>query len=219
MTKKSHLIYSIISICALIAYCGFLVKNSITEVDTVEETLPYNSETEAFESEAPEAEPTESIVSVFEPEAVPAEEPTASAKEPETFLIGFSPLMPVEGSITKEFSLKHSFNEQTGDWRAHGGIDIEASAAAPVFAVEDGAVVSCYTDPLWGNVIEIDHGEYISVYKNLSTLIMVKEGDSVTRGEKISGVGETSTTEKGAPHLHFELYCYGELVDPLSLIG
>ena len=79
---------------------------------------------------------------------------------------------------------------------------------------------ACYKDALWGNVIEIDHGEYISVYKNLSTLDIVKEGDSVNKGDTISGVGEGSTAEKlASPHLHFELLHYGKYIDPESLIN
>ncbi len=213
MTKKTHIIYSLISICAVLAYGGFIVKNSISDVDTVEETLPYEKETEPV---------TESVTEpVAVAAVVPVEDATEEASEEATQeeLKGFSPLFPTNGTVTKEFSLTHTYSSKTGDWRAHSGIDISALPAEAVVAVEDGVVTKCYPDPLWGNVIEISHGEYTSIYKNLSTLIMVKEGEGVNRGEKISGVGSTSTSEAGDAHLHFELKHYSDYIDPLEYLG
>ncbi len=225
MTKKTHIIYSLISICALLAYGGFIVKNAMHEVDTVEETLPYEKEEGLVEIEELEME-TEPLIQVVSPQNnVPEviaehlpEEPTTEEPSIEA-LSEFSPLFPTTGTITKYFSLSHTYNPDTGDWRAHSGIDIEALPAEAVISVEDGVVTACYTDPLWGNVIEISHGEYTSIYKNLSTLIMVKEGDSVSRGEKISGAGSSSVTESGKTHLHFEIMHYSEYIDPLELLG
>ncbi|MBR5535223.1 MAG: M23 family metallopeptidase [Clostridia bacterium] len=219
MMKKTHIIYSVISICAVIAYTGFIVKNSISPVDTVEETLPYEKE-EDFNLPEPVTEPP-----VAESDVIRDDIPVyiiEDAAEDETTLPeprGFSPIFPTNGTVTKSFSLKHTYNKATGDWRAHSGIDISSAPAEAVLAVEDGMVTACFSDPLWGNVIEISHGEYTSIYKNLSTLIMVKEGDSVTRGEKISGVGTTSASEAGEAHLHFEMKHYSDFIDPLTLLG
>lgn len=216
MTKRTHIIYSLITILAVIAYGGFIVKNSISEVDTVEETLPYEKE-EEFEIPPDVTEPIIAEVSAVA-EDVP-QEPVAATEPVTEYPTGFSPLFPTSGEVTKEFSLTHSYCPDTQDWRAHSGIDISALPAEAVIAVEDGIITKCSLDPLWGNVIEISHGEYTSIYKNLSTLIMVKEGDSVNRGEKISGVGSTSTTEAGASHLHFELKHYSDYVDPMEYLG
>lgn len=218
MTKKTQLVYSLVSVCAVIAYCGFLVKNSISEVDVAEETLPYEN---ILKEDVPPA-PTEPV-QVSAPVAeelfernMPTEKPT---EKPTEEIIGFTPVFPVSGSITSEFSLEPVYNSVTKDWRSHVGVDIAANLTDAVVAIEDGTVTDCYTDPMWGNVIKIDHGEYVSIYKNLSTLIMVKEGDSVTRGEKISGVGTSSVAEMGEAHLHFELMHYSEYIDPLPLLS
>ncbi len=218
MTKKTQLVYSLVSVCAVIAYCGFLVKNSISEVDVAEETLPYQDMLKADTSPAP-TEPVQVSAPVAEvlPESItPTEKPT---EKPTEAIIGFSPIFPVSGTVTGKFSLEPVYNPVTKDWRSHVGIDIAANLADGVVATEDGTVTACYTDPMWGNVIKIDHGEYVSIYKNLSTLIMVKEGDSVARGEKISGVGTSSVAEMGEAHLHFELMHYSEYIDPLSLLS
>lgn len=225
MTKKTHIIYSLISICALLAYGGFLVKNAMHEVDTVEETLPYEKDEALVPIEEIEME-TEPLVQAGYhqtnvPETIEKSVPEEAATEAPSVeaLTAFSPLFPTTGTVTKYFSLSHTYNPDTGDWRAHSGIDIEALPAEAVISVEDGVVTACYADPLWGNVIEISHGEYTSIYKNLSTLIMVKEGDSVSRGEKISGAGSSSVTESGKTHLHFELMHYAEYIDPLALLS
>lgn len=219
MTKRTHFIYAFISICALIAYSGFLVKNAISEVDITEETLPYEPYEDEFVYNAPVTEPyvheamnTEEKVPIITPE-----EETEPFEE--SFEMGFSPIMPAEGTITKTFSETHVYDELTNDWRTHFGIDISAPGTSFVYATEDGTVCAVYEDALWGNVIEIDHGEYVSVYKNLSTLIMVAEGDFVRRGEKISGVGSSGVREGFDPHLHFEMLRFGEYVNPLTLIG
>lgn len=221
MTKKTHILYSLISICAVIAYCGFLVKNAVSNVNNVEETLPYEYQEEYY-NPMPVTEPVVVEAVHNETNVEKAQEPAAEIEtehESVQSLTGFSPIFPVEGAVTKYFSEKHIYNEDTKDWRTHTGIDISAALADAVLSAEDGTVTACYEDPIWGNVIEIDHGEYISIYKNLSTLIMVKEGDSVSRGEKISGAGQSSTCEKGQPHVHFELTHYGKYVDPLELLG
>ncbi|MGM9552209.1 MAG: peptidoglycan DD-metalloendopeptidase family protein [Clostridia bacterium] len=232
MNKKPHMIYALLSICTVILYGTFLIRNAITDTNSQKEDLPYtppvNIREQAIE------EPTQTAINVMEkaenvkhqetPSEAPItekEEPTEKITEaPTEALRGFSPMLPVEGEIIENFSLTHIYNESTHDWRAHTGIDIKAEATARVLSCEDGTVTACYTDPLWGNVIEISHGEYTSVYKNLSTLIMVKEGDFVHRGEAISGVGQSGAAEGVlSDHLHFELLHYSDYVDPMSFIS
>ena len=54
-----------------------------------------------------------------------------------------------------------------------------------------------------------------SKYSNLSTAAMVEEGDAVTKGQVISGVGNSALFESLDPeHLHFELWVDGQAVDP-----
>ncbi len=225
MNKKPQLMYSIIAICSVVLYMTFLIRGAITDANSTKEDIPYNPP--AREEKVVVPPPTENILSVMEnvtnvkhKEVVEEETETpteeATLETPEKF----SPILPVSGEISQKFSLTHSYNEKTGDWRAHSGIDITADKASRVLAVEDGTVTKCIYDPLWGNVIEIDHGEYVSIYKNLSTLIMVKEGDWVKRGEAISGVGHSASAEGYlTDHLHFEMKHYSDYIDPLSIIG
>ncbi len=124
---------------------------------------------------------------------------------------------PVNGDILNKFSGSELVYSVTlKEYRVHNGIDIKAPMLSQVYAVKDGKVDSIKKDGLMGNTIVIDHlNGYKSVYSNLSSADMVKEGQSVKKGEIISGVGDTALIETGIDaHLHFELIKDGIQVNP-----
>jgi len=222
--KEKTFVYTAIVLAGLIAYCGFAIKDGYRAVDRLEENVPESyTEGAAFEAtEATEATETETLGKAIENasaapvsailEDVPEETATSYPKE-------FSPAMPLSGEVTRKFSKTLVYNERTGDWRAHWGIDIAAKKTELVCAAEDGVIAGAYEDPLYGKTIEIDHGEYRTVYKNLSTLVMVEEGESIYKGDGISGVGDSAAFEKAdGAHLHFEIIKNGENIDPLEVI-
>ncbi len=227
MKKKTSVLYSAVALSAVIAYCGFLLKGRITETNQTEETVPYEEESIIIidsSAEIPSEESGKSEESEKSAESeipAPAVKTDAPHEEPSEILSekGFSPIYPVSGEVVTPFSESLTYNSITGDWRSHPGIDIKAAKTARVLACEDGTVARCFEDSLWGNVIEIDHGEYISVYKNLSTLIMVNSGDTVKKGDPISGVGDSGAAESAmGAHLHFEILKDGKAVDPAALL-
>lgn len=129
--------------------------------------------------------------------------------------------MPVSGYISKTFSTDALvFSMTMNDYRTHTGVDIHASTGSPVYAFCDGTISNIYQDPLMGTCICMDHEDGIkSYYMGLSEEIPegIIEGKSVTCGEIIAAVGETSLIEiADSPHLHFEVTCNGEIVDPLN---
>ena len=55
----------------------------------------------------------------------------------------------------------------------------------------------------------------MSKYANLSTKAMVKVGQSIKKGDPISGIGNPTGLEMNeVPHLHFEVLSNGKNVDP-----
>jgi lipoprotein NlpD len=67
----------------------------------------------------------------------------------------------------------------------------------------------------YGRLIIIKHNkDYLSAY-GYNRTILVKEGDQVTRGERIAEMGSTSGN---APMLHFEIRRRGKPVDPVRLL-
>lgn len=94
--------------------------------------------------------------------------------------------------------------------KEHLGIDIIGVKGTTIIAPASGRVVKSFVDPAFGNTIEIAHGtDYAgrnihSVYKHLSSK-SVKVGDTVIRGQKLGGLGNTGFLSSGILHLHFEI--------------
>lgn len=103
----------------------------------------------------------------------------------------------------------------------HRGVDVAAAAGTPVLAPADGTVTvateSYEPSPASGTVIIIDHGDGLTTfYSHLGTL-EVREGQRVTRGSLIAGVG--STGRSTGPHVHVEVLRDGEHADPADFVG
>lgn len=96
------------------------------------------------------------------------------------------------------------------------GIDIGGNAGQEIKAAAPGKVIYSGSDLRgYGKLVIIKHNaDYLSVYAHNSK-IMVKEGDLVTRGQKIAEMGNTdSDTNK----LHFEIRRQGKSVDPAAYL-
>lgn len=96
------------------------------------------------------------------------------------------------------------------------GIDIAGKAGEPVLAAAAG-VVSYAGSGLrgYGNLIVLRHSaDLLSVYAHNSRLL-VKEKESVARGQKIAEIG---STDAESPRLHFEIRRQGKPADPLKYL-
>jgi murein DD-endopeptidase MepM/ murein hydrolase activator NlpD len=99
----------------------------------------------------------------------------------------------------------------------HRAIDIAAPIGAPVYAADNGIVISSgYSRDGYGGRVIIDHQiDYVTLYAHLSQAL-VQEGDVVQKGQIIGYVGSTGNST--GPHIHFEIRDFGFLVDPRSLL-
>ena len=127
---------------------------------------------------------------------------------------------PSSTVILRDYSQMAIYSKSTDDWRAHQGIDYKAELGSDVLSVYDGRVANIYKDKLWGHCIEIIHtGNVLGVYRNLDKDISVKIDEKVTSGQAIGKVGNSASIEKAEePHLHFELWMNGEVINPSSFI-
>ena len=107
---------------------------------------------------------------------------------------------PAKGKVTGEFN------------ETNKGIDIAGKVGEPVLAAADGKVVYAGNSLRgYGNLVIVKHDNtYLTAYAHNSKLL-VKEGDSVRKGQKIAEMGDTDTN---APKLHFELRVNGKPVNP-----
>lgn len=100
-------------------------------------------------------------------------------------------------------------------WR-HPGIDISKKGGLNVYAAENGRVESVGWTGGYGNTIIINHGSGMkTLYGHLSRFL-VKDGESVSRGQHIAVMGSTGWST--GVHLHFEVWINGRKVNPLSYI-
>lgn len=113
---------------------------------------------------------------------------------------------PVKGVVTEGF-------ERT----LHPYIDITAPAGSMVTSVLDGTVVYTSWDSEEGYLIIVQHaGDIVSIYKHNQKLLH-RQGDEVKAGTPIGLVAESASLTKGN-HLHFELWCEGQAMDPTQFI-
>lgn len=124
-------------------------------------------------------------------------------------------------TIIKDYSdAKLQYNETLNKWESHFSVDLAGSDTS-VLAVLDGTVSSVEYKYMFGYVVTIDHADgFTSVYASLDENVDVKEGDKVSKGQKI---GEMSTSAVGestyGAHLDFTLKQNGVEVDPNNYIS
>lgn len=98
----------------------------------------------------------------------------------------------------------------------HLGVDLDANAGTPIYAVNDGVVCLAQDFTNYGKIIVIDHGLGIfSLYLHLEEF-KVSEGEMIKKGRTIALSGNTGYSI--APHLHFGIKTNGASVDPLKFI-
>lgn len=127
-----------------------------------------------------------------------------TAKPPPRASTGF--IWPVEGRLLSSFGSKN--NGLHND-----GVNIAAPRGTAVRAADNGVVAYAGKEIRgFGNLLLIKHdGGLITAYAHTDT-ILVKRGDTVTRGQVIGKVGTTGGVD--TPQLHFEVRRGTQAVDP-----
>ncbi len=185
--------------------------------EQVVEKRPLGSNTETLKRE-PKAgkEPyTEQALALAQNQNLPkASEPAGPAAKAET-----KPAEPVATQDSDEVSLIWPSNGNViGSFKEGGnkGIDIAGKMGDPVIAASDGKVLVANNALRgYGNMLVIKTSSVIfTVYAHNSKLL-VKEGQNVTKGQKIAEMGNT---EADQVKLHFEVRRQGKPVDPLKFL-
>ncbi|PAS96136.1 MAG: peptidase M23 [Candidatus Dactylopiibacterium carminicum] len=103
------------------------------------------------------------------------------------------------------------FNDSTNK-----GVDLTGNIGDPVLAAGAGRVVYVGSGLRgYGNLVIVKHNDtYLSAYAHNSE-ILVKEGQTVQRGQKIAALGNSDADR---PKLHFEIRRQGKPVDPLKYL-
>lgn len=161
--------------------------------------LAYSDEALAKAQQAEAAEKPAEVKPEPRPaEPAPAEKPLAAGDDVDW-------MWPASGKLVAPFA------ESGGK-----GVDIAGKAGDPVLAAA-GGVVSYAGAGLrgYGNLVVLRHNAtYLSVYAHNSK-ILVKEKQTVAKGQKIAEMG---STDAESPRLHFEIRRQGKPADPQKFL-
>jgi murein DD-endopeptidase MepM/ murein hydrolase activator NlpD len=121
---------------------------------------------------------------------------------------------PTNGAIGSGFGWR--VHPIYGTRRFHSGVDIGGACGQPIWAAEDGVVVSAGYNGGYGNATVIDHGNGLATLYAHQSLIQVIFGQKVSRAQQIGLVGTTGLST--GCHLHFEVRINGTPVDPVPYL-
>ncbi|MEM7553700.1 MAG: peptidoglycan DD-metalloendopeptidase family protein [Cyanobacteria bacterium P01_A01_bin.84] len=116
---------------------------------------------------------------------------------------------PAKGTLTSGYGWRWG--------RMHKGIDIAAPTGTPINAVANGVVASAgWNRGGYGYLVEIRHANNIITRYAHNSKILVKKGQTVEQGQRISLMGSTGFST--GPHLHFEIRPNGKAKNPIAFL-
>ena len=170
---------------------------TINKVDNDDDGTVVNTTTTATSTKPPVAKKKTASAAAI---AAPAAVSSSSAN-----LGNIQWLTPTQGKIVLPYSV------------AAKGVDIEGREGQAIVAAAAGKVAYSGSGLKgYGNLIIIKHADnYLTAYSH-NKVNLVKEGDSVKRGQKIAELGKTDSDR---PLLHFEIRKSGKPINPTSIFN
>jgi lipoprotein NlpD len=187
-----------------------VAKAEAVQAESVERPVPVLAKVDT--KAKPEVKPEGKVKPDAKPEAKPevkteVVQDTRSDAPADNGEDGLEWSMPTQGKLVGSFS--------EADNRK--GVDIAGKLGQPIFASAPGKVVYSGSGLRgYGKLLIIKHNKtYLSAYAHNDQLL-VKEGETVTRGQKIAEMGNTDTDQV---QLHFEVRRLGKPVDPANYLA
>ena len=112
--------------------------------------------------------------------------------------------------VTSPFGLRA--DPFDGHLTRHQGVDLAGHEGDEIRAVSGGVVRRAGPLGGYGQAVEVDRGDGVTMLYGHASELLVAEGDHVTEGQTIARVGHTGRAT--GPHLHFEVRQGGRPVDP-----
>lgn len=100
------------------------------------------------------------------------------------------------------------------DRQVHLGFDLAVTQQVPIKAAQRGVVVHAAYLGIYGNCVIIDHGLGVQTLYGHLSMIGVKVGDTVDKGQVIGRSGMTGLA--AGDHLHFTVLVNGTAVNPVE---
>ncbi|MBU0675359.1 MAG: M23 family metallopeptidase [Proteobacteria bacterium] len=132
-------------------------------------------------------------------------------------LLRFLPL----GYPVKANRISSSYGRRTdpmnGILAFHDGVDLSGEPGLQVKATADGRVLERGNNPTYGWYVKVDHGNRFTTLYAHNQKLLVKKGDTVTRGQIIATMGNSGRST--GPHLHYEIRYKKKPVNPLKFLN
>jgi lipoprotein NlpD len=185
-----------------------LQSSNMLKTEPMATKQPYSDSLfEELKSAAPPAGATPGPVAIAPPTApapaaAPTPPPAPAAAAPAAGAASAADFVwPATGQVVQGFAEPRNM-----------GITIAGKPGDPIVAAADGRVIFSGPGPRgYGNLVILKHAnETLSVYGHNRTLL-VKEGQSVKRGQRIAELGSSGAD---SPQLRFEIRKDGKPVDP-----
>ena len=124
---------------------------------------------------------------------------------------------PIRGSysILRTFGV-HQHSEHNRVQVNSSGVDFGVNGDSRAYAVFSGVVSRVFVIPGYGTAVILRHGNYLTVYANLSS-VAVSTGSRVSTGQSIGSVG-ASPDGSSRRLLHFQLWHERTKLNPLAWI-
>jgi len=123
---------------------------------------------------------------------------------------------PVErGWISSRFGRRA--DPFTGKLVMHQGVDFSSERGSEINSVAAGVVTWSAQRSGYGLMVEVNHGNNYKTRYAHADQLLVEVGEIVKKGQTVALVGVTGRTT--GPHVHFEVFKNGRVVDPASYIN
>lgn len=125
-------------------------------------------------------------------------------------------LRPAPGRFSGRFGSQRIYKGEPGAY--HSGLDIAGGEGTTYVAPADGVVILAADAPftLEGHLLMLDHGMGLNSAFLHGSQLLVKDGDSVARGQAIGRIGHTGRAT--GPHLHWSMKWRDSRIDPILLL-
>ena len=124
--------------------------------------------------------------------------------------------VPIGGNFRISSGFGMRVDPFTNTLARHEGLDFTAMQGTPILATADGTVTRSGWEDTYGNIVEVTHAEgFMTRYAHISKR-HVTEGQRVKRGQHIADVG--STGRSTGPHLHYEVFRHGHVLNPAQVL-
>lgn len=125
---------------------------------------------------------------------------------------------PVSGRVLAVFSGDELvYNKTLGDWRTHNGVDYACKPGETVSSPVEGKVTGLETDGSWGPTVSLTDAQG-RVWRLCGVSAAVRQGQTVSAGQKLGKAATVSCECEEEPHIHMEVQQGDRYLDPQKLM-